>query len=65
MDARAYLVERSRLVDRELDALLPSADTAPETLHGAMRHLVFPGGKRLRPGLAVAAAEAVGVDDRR
>ena len=60
MDARVYLVERSALVDRELDALLPAAGLAPVALHGAMRHLVFPGGKRLRPGLALAAAEAVG-----
>jgi geranylgeranyl diphosphate synthase type II len=60
MDARAYLVERSALVDRELEAVLPAADAPPAALHGAMRHLVFPGGKRLRPGLALAAAEAVG-----
>ncbi|MBW2269383.1 MAG: polyprenyl synthetase family protein [Deltaproteobacteria bacterium] len=60
MDARAYLVERSVLVDRELDAVLPAAGAPPASLHGAMRHLVFPGGKRLRPGLALAAAEAVG-----
>lgn len=32
----------------------------PESLRGAMRHLLFPGGKRLRPVFAMAAAEAVG-----
>lgn len=60
MDTRAYLAERRILVDRALDAWLPAADQPPETLHAAMRHLLFPGGKRLRPALAFAAAEAVG-----
>jgi geranylgeranyl pyrophosphate synthase len=48
------------MVDAALDRALPSADAAPEALHAAMRHLLFPGGKRLRPALALAAAEAVG-----
>jgi geranylgeranyl pyrophosphate synthase len=39
---------------------LPAADESPAALHAAMRHLLFPGGKRLRPALAMAAAEAVG-----
>jgi len=60
MDARAYLAERGALVERALEAALPRASEAPQTLHAAMRHLVFPGGKRLRPALAFAAAEAVG-----
>jgi geranylgeranyl diphosphate synthase type II len=60
VDAQAYLAERGRLVDAALDAWLPPADAAPAPLHAAMRHLLFPGGKRLRPALAFAAAEAVG-----
>ncbi len=60
MDVHAYLSERAGLVDRFLDAALPGADEPPATLHTAMRHLIFPGGKRLRPALAMAAAEAVG-----
>lgn len=60
MDARAYLLERSALVDPYLDRCLPAAQEPPAALHGAMRHLLFPGGKRLRPGLAFAACEAVG-----
>ena len=60
MDARAYLAERGPLVERALEAVLPPADAPPRALHAAMRHLVFPGGKRLRPALALAAAEAVG-----
>jgi geranylgeranyl pyrophosphate synthase len=59
VDARAYLLERASLVERALDEALPAADLPPARLHAAMRHLVFPGGKRLRPALALAAAEAV------
>ncbi len=60
MDLPAYLRERSALVDAHLDGLMPRATTAPRVLHEAMRYLLFPGGKRLRPVLAMAAAEAVG-----
>jgi geranylgeranyl pyrophosphate synthase len=60
VDPRGYLVDCASLVDARLDVALPAASESPERLHAAMRHLVFPGGKRLRPGLALAAAEAVG-----
>jgi len=60
VDARAYLSERAPLIERALEAALPPASEPPEALHAAMRHLLFPGGKRLRPALACAAAEAVG-----
>ncbi len=60
MDARAYLRERAPLLERALEEAIPPASEPPTRLHAAMRHLVFPGGKRLRPTLAVAAAEAVG-----
>lgn len=61
MDVPGYFAERTPLVDARLDELLPSADAPPCELHAAMRHLIFPGGKRLRPALAFAAAEALGV----
>jgi geranylgeranyl diphosphate synthase type II len=60
VDVRAYLQERIPLVDAVLDAAIPRAEEPPRELHAAMRHLLFPGGKRLRPVLAMAAAEAVG-----
>jgi len=53
--------ERSALVDGYLDQVLPASDAQPRQLHAAMRHLIFPGGKRLRPALAFAAAQAQGV----
>jgi len=60
VDVAAYLAERGALVDAALERALPEADAPPQQLHAAMRHLLFPGGKRLRPALALAAAEAVG-----
>lgn len=59
-DLKTYLAERCAFVDSMLDRLIPSADTAPSTIHRAMRHSVFAGGKRLRPILCLAAAEACG-----
>lgn len=60
MDVQAYLAESAQRVDAALERLLPPAGAPPRGLHAAMRHLLFPGGKRLRPALAFAAAEAVG-----
>jgi geranylgeranyl diphosphate synthase type II len=60
VDVEAYLAERSSLVDRYLDEVVPPAGERPTSLHAAMRHLLFPGGKRLRPALAFAGCEAVG-----
>ena len=51
--------ERAR-VDKELGRLLPAADCEPQSLHRAMRHSVFAGGKRLRPLLTIAAGRACG-----
>jgi len=53
-----YLAERSALVDKALSRFLPKAAVKPATLHKAMRYSLFAGGKRLRPILALAAAEA-------
>ena len=55
-----YLKERAQDVDQALDRLLPPETRAPETIHKAMRYSVFAGGKRLRPVLVIAGAEAVG-----
>src|SRR5829696_2738327 len=60
MDLPAYLSERSRLVDRALDGYLPRATARPQTIHKAMRYSLFAGGKRMRPVLCLAGAEACG-----
>ena len=60
MDLRDYLKKRQRAVEKALDLYLPKATTKPSTIHRAMRYSLFAGGKRLRPVLTLAAAEACG-----
>ena len=60
MTLEEYLREKRALVDATLDANLPPAATLPPTIHEAMRYAVLGGGKRIRPIMAIAAAEAVG-----
>jgi geranylgeranyl diphosphate synthase type II len=47
-------------VEARLEQLLPSVDTRPGELHAAMRYSCLAPGKRLRPALAMACADAVG-----
>jgi geranylgeranyl diphosphate synthase type II len=49
----------SKLIDRTLDRLLPPETQMPTSIHKAMRHSVFAGGKRLRPILCMEAARMV------
>jgi len=60
LDVHAYMKERTRAVDEALERSLPPETAPPETVHRAMRYSVFAGGKRLRPVLVIAGAEAVG-----
>ena len=55
-----YLEERRLLVDEALGRYLPAANDHPKAIHEAVRYSVFAGGKRLRPILILAAAEAAG-----
>ncbi len=59
-DLRSYLEVRAAEVDAELDRVLPGKRQRPATVHEAMRYSLFAGGKRLRPVLCLAAAEACG-----
>ena len=45
--------------DQALERLLPAAEQYPSSIHQAMRHSVFAGGKRLRPILCIEAAQMV------
>ena len=60
MSLQTYLAARAAEVDAVMDALLPKPKQRPATIHAAMRYAVFAGGKRLRPVLCLAAAEACG-----
>ena len=57
-----YLKTRRALVERTLEATLPPATTQPHVIHEAMRYAVLGGGKRVRPIVAIAAAEACGAE---
>ena len=47
-------------VDQQLQRILPVAEGPAERLLSAMRYSVFNGGKRIRPLLCFAAADAIG-----
>jgi geranylgeranyl diphosphate synthase, type II len=57
-----YPVELQRRVDGYLEQLRFAADPGTEGLEEAMRYSLLAGGKRIRPVLALATAEALGRD---
>ncbi len=60
LDLKAYLQERRELVNRALAAYLPAVRGPAFRVVQAMHYSLFAGGKRLRPILCLAAAEAAG-----
>ena len=58
-NVQSLLVSGAKLTDAALERLLPSPETLPVSIHRAMRHSVFAGGKRLRPILCMEAARMV------
>lgn len=60
MELDEYLTEVVAQVEAEMAAFLPAEKESPSSIHEAMRYCMFGGGKRLRPVLCVAAAEACG-----
>ena len=56
----AYLEKTCDAVNTALDGFLPRATEKPATIHRSMRYSLFAGGKRMRPALCLAAAEACG-----
>jgi len=56
---QTLLLSGAQLTDAALERLLPSPDTLPHSIHRAMRHSTFAGGKRLRPILCMEAAKMV------
>jgi geranylgeranyl diphosphate synthase type II len=65
MDAKVQtlLLSGAQLTDAALERLLPSPDTLPHSIHRAMRHSIFAGGKRLRPILCMEAARMVAANN--
>ena len=60
LNLQLYIQRRRRRIDRALERWVPGQNEFPPQIHQAMRYSLFAGGKRLRPILALAAAEAVG-----
>jgi len=59
---KAYLQDRQKIVEEALQHYLPGEGNVPSDIYKAVRYSVFNGGKRIRPILCLAAAEAVGGD---
>ncbi len=60
MDIKIYLAQKKIAVDKSLEKLVPPVKFYPPSVLEAMRYSLFAGGKRVRPILAIAAAEALG-----
>src|SRR5947207_3794009 len=54
-----YIAQQQKRVDAALERWVPAESVDPPVIHRAMRYSLFAGGKRIRPLLAIAAAEAV------
>lgn len=57
---KQYCVNRCKSIDEKLDELTPDSNPYSSVLVESMRYSLFAGGKRLRPILLMAAADAVG-----
>ena len=65
-DTVSHFIEHARArVDQALERWLPKPPACPALLSEAMRYSVMAGGKRLRPILALSAADAVNGDPAR
>ena len=62
MDITQYLEQQRQRVDRFLEQSLPESLSDPEKLYDSMRYSLLAGGKRVRPILTIAAAQALGYD---
>lgn len=61
-DLKAYLDAKKRVVDQALGALFQAPPGPDKEVISAMKYSLFAGGKRLRPILCIAGAEAVAGD---
>jgi len=59
MTLAEYIAQQQKRVDQALDRWVPPESQDPAIMHRAMRYSLFAGGKRVRPLLAIAAADAV------
>jgi geranylgeranyl diphosphate synthase type II len=64
LSIQRYLEEQRALVDAELERVIPAGHAFPPSIHRAMRHSVFAGGKRLRPILCLETGRMLGADEQ-
>ncbi|MFH1125447.1 MAG: polyprenyl synthetase family protein, partial [Pseudomonadota bacterium] len=64
MDLKAYLEEKRSVVEAALKGILEEPEGPASDLIRAMNYSLLAGGKRLRPILCIAGAEAVGGEGR-
>lgn len=62
-DLETFFAESSKSVDKMLDKLIPTENSEPQRLYGAVRWSIFAGGKRFRPALVLAVGKAFGADE--
>tara|TARA_B100000686_G_scaffold220623_1_gene227748 strand:+ start:1801 stop:2691 length:891 start_codon:yes stop_codon:yes gene_type:complete len=60
LSASEYLAEGKDFIDQAITRFLPGEGAYPKSIHESMRYSMLAGGKRLRPILVIAAAEALG-----
>jgi len=63
-DLKTYLAEKKKTVEAALQGYFPEPEGLTADLTKAMRYSLFAGGKRLRPILCIAGAQAVGGSGR-
>ena len=63
MDIKKYLERQRKKVDEFLNQAVPDGQSSPTILYESMRYSLLGGGKRIRPILTMAAAEAIGAQD--
>ena len=64
MNLKSYLKERADIIDKNIALLLQENNVYPEVIHEAVRYSIFAGGKRIRPVMCLAAAEALGKESK-
>lgn len=64
MDLKSYLNEKREIIEEALKKQFPEAQGPAADVIKAMKYSLFAGGKRLRPILCIAGAEAVGGDEK-
>ena len=64
-ELEAFFADVSRMVDTNLDKLIPTGKKEPQLLYEAVRWSVFAGGKRFRPALVLAVGKAFGADENK